>query len=471
MRLYQAHNSMPLICPLEARQHYSVSYDATLVQPISNLANAPATEGAKVRDGDYTVGNLIYTSNGRAYSLDGDDDSPVLLQPLPGYLVSNANAVNEDGTVVGSSYALDPTAPHAVLWNAATGRAADLGVGVATAINDGGQIVGYVNNQAVMYVKSGPKTVPDLGGLVSSASDINNRGIIVGTSDTRAGDSSVPYIYDGKKALAIGPTDPLLGNYVSGTGNAINDDNWAVGGSSLGAFIYRNGTTSLLKESVDTTSSSALDINNFGEIVGTATKLLSGNVAIVWSADGTATDLNKLVGDPTLQLFSAISIDDRGEILAVGQQGKTYGTFLLTPERARVSATGTLAITGTNGDDEISVAIKGSKYFVNVDDLVVNFPASRVKRISINGYDGDDVIAINSNITRTATIDAADGNDTVYGGSGNDIILGGDGNDVLIGNDGADSIDGGNGIDQADRDADDLLNNIESYYGPVSNRH
>lgn len=455
--------NLPQCVPLEQRRLCAI-YDASLIQPISN-ATALGSEGATMQDGGFVIGNLLYSSQSRGYALNGDDSSPVLLQPLAGTALSRAAGVNEGGLVAGSSVSSDASVSRAVVWNAATGRASDLGAGMATAINDSGYVVGSVNNQAVLYVRGGSRSLPDLGGAASVANDINNRNVVVGTSNLSDDSVAVPYIYDGRHVYAVGPAD-ITGRPVGGSGNAINNSGSVVGSSTLGAFVYQGGRTAVLDLPTDAISDAARDINDAGEIVGSAMSL-TGSIAVLWTTDGTATDLNTLVADSTVSLFSAVSIDDRGEILAYGQQGRTVGTFLLTPERAKVSATGTLNITGTGGDDDISVAIKGSKYRVSVDDLVINFVASRVKRLTINSYGGDDLIAINSNISRTAIVDASEGNDTVYGGSGADVLLGGNGNDVLIGNDGPDTLDGGAGYDTTDRDTNDYLTSIELVYGPA----
>jgi Ca2+-binding RTX toxin-like protein len=79
-----------------------------------------------------------------------------------------------------------------------------------------------------------------------------------------------------------------------------------------------------------------------------------------------------------------------------------------------------------------------------------------VNSIVINGFGGNDTIAIDSGVSLPGVINGGDGNDSITGGTGNDTIDGGagsdtitggaSGNDSLLGGDGNDTIDGGSGL-------------------------
>ncbi len=80
--------------------------------------------------------------------------------------------------------------------------------------------------------------------------------------------------------------------------------------------------------------------------------------------------------------------------------------------------------------------------------LVQSRPASKVRRIIINGGKGDDTITVDTGgKSIPATLNGGDGDDTLTGGDGNDRLNGGNGNDTLNGGGGNDALYGGNGDD------------------------
>ncbi|WP_419756917.1 putative Ig domain-containing protein [Anabaena sp. FACHB-595] len=103
-------------------------------------------------------------------------------------------------------------------------------------------------------------------------------------------------------------------------------------------------------------------------------------------------------------------------------------------------------ITGGYGDDNITVTMNNSKFFINMKgDEPVN-----------NAQGGNDVITLLGSY-QNAIVDLGGGDDTfiggngsdnVSGGAGNDTIFGFGGNDNLTGNDGDDILVGGSGNDR-----------------------
>jgi len=115
---------------------------------------------------------------------------------------------------------------------------------------------------------------------------------------------------------------------------------------------------------------------------------------------------------------------------------------------------GVLGINGDADDDVISVWTKGSYLRVVRNGVVKNFWAYDVQSIEIYGYDGHDLISVN-----TRSIPAY-----VLGGAGNDTLLGGDENDNLVGGGGKDILDAGGGDDRLDGgDNNDILSGGEGY--------
>ena len=117
-----------------------------------------------------------------------------------GGVYNHPTAINDRGQVVGSSYLTASEERHAVLWEG--GKITDLGTlpsgdfSFAFGINNRGQVVGLSNSasgeaHAVLW-ENGKMT--DLGTLPggedfsSFASGINNRGQVVGNSSTASGE-------------------------------------------------------------------------------------------------------------------------------------------------------------------------------------------------------------------------------------------------------------------------------------------
>jgi Ca2+-binding RTX toxin-like protein len=114
---------------------------------------------------------------------------------------------------------------------------------------------------------------------------------------------------------------------------------------------------------------------------------------------------------------------------------------------ATLSTTGVLDITGTSGNDTLSVALSGTNVVVKLNTAAPqNFAASKVKAIHANAGIGNDRVTIGISLPG-AVIHGADGNDTITGGSGNDTLYGDNGNDSLLGGNGNDTMDGGAGND------------------------
>lgn len=105
----------------------------------------------------------------------------------------------------------------------------------------------------------------------------------------------------------------------------------------------------------------------------------------------------------------------------------------------------TLVIQADAGGDEINVTINNGQITVAGETGVFN--ASRLREIKVVGSDGDDHLAVSSDINIRTRMYGFGGNDTLSGGSGQDVLYGGDGDDHIYGNSGNDYLRGGNGND------------------------
>jgi Ca2+-binding RTX toxin-like protein len=114
---------------------------------------------------------------------------------------------------------------------------------------------------------------------------------------------------------------------------------------------------------------------------------------------------------------------------------------------------GELRVIGTDGNDTIVVSLHpgdATQLDVSLNGATSSFAVGAVRRIRIDGRDGNDNIRIdesNGKISIPARLSGGKGDDTLVGGSANDRIDGDDGNDTLDGRDGNDQVRGDRGND------------------------
>jgi len=194
---------------------------------------------------------------------------------------SEALVINDHGQVAGNSDTRvkgidgEPVG-HAFLWQ--KGKIRDLGTlpgrpdSWPQAINDRGQIVGYAQTKvkykqgepeghAFLWEKGRMRDLGTLGGLESGASDINERGQIVGGADVRGGDEHA-FLWQAGKMRDLGV----------GTAVDINDRGEIVGWSEVGGFehavLWQDGKRHDLGTLPGGWWSRAVAINERSEIVG-----------------------------------------------------------------------------------------------------------------------------------------------------------------------------------------------------------
>jgi probable HAF family extracellular repeat protein len=236
------------------------------------------------------------------------------------------------------------------------------------AVNSNARAVGWRSNSIVpISFESGIAT--DLRPFLARANDINDAGLICGSSQDKA------CIYDpGNTTTKM--IDPLPGD-TRGAAHVINQAGEVAGFSARepghGRAFFHDGTTSRdlgqdyevrglndrritcgtlhrpnggaaicdAAESVPTvvtlpvpagfTGGRANAINNHGLVVGGCSRNQGPDSAYL-HVGGTSVDLNTLIADPDWHLESAQDINDAGQIVGYGQyKGDTSG-FLLTPD-------------------------------------------------------------------------------------------------------------------------------------------
>lgn len=246
---------------------------------------------------------------------------------------SHAFAINDGGDIVGDADAPDPNAPgqfftRPAVWRAGAAAPEPLDglgghFGGATAINQGGVIVGY---SAVVGDFPPPQAIPDHaflydpadgsttdlgtlpGGINSEAYGVNDRGWVVGTAET--------------------PTGPTH------------------------AFLYRDGHMSDLG-TLAGGQSFASGINNDGLVVGDALVAAGDHHAFLYDGQRMR-DLNDLI-DPAAgwTLEYATAVNGSGLITGVGTVGGAEHAYLLTPlpppPRPTVRVTGFSIVNAATG--------------------------------------------------------------------------------------------------------------------------
>lgn len=240
-----------------------------------------------------------------------------------------AAACQDQGEVAGPSETAGPVAPQSsVVVLDYTDIGAPLGGtrGRAFAVNDLGEIVGGSERPSggtLFPFRWVNGTVQDLGD--GSALDLNGSGVVVGR---RGPPGSVEAVFwndvtDGGTLapVSVGPLEVLAGQEA----NALNDRGEIVGradvtgefGTSVLALYWASAeatTPTVLGDLGGVRRSTALDINNRGQIVGLSNDGV-GSVPVAWSAtDAQPQPLQPLPGGFTLGGV-ALGINDLGQIV------------------------------------------------------------------------------------------------------------------------------------------------------------
>jgi len=224
----------------------------------------------------------------------------------------------------------------------------ELGKGViGIAINDNSQVVGsYVTTDGKEHAfVQANGILNDLGTLDKSdysiAYDVNNCGQIVGESNGHAFVSSAGFMKD------LG--DNIVAKSINDSGQITGNHRVVINGIEYQHAFIADANNIKDLGTLGGTESTANKINATGQVVGSS-QTVRGDLHAFTTIDGVMSDLNSLIDPKTLTdpftidpltsaplvldltLQNAISINDKGEVLAAGYSAKgRYHTFLLVP--------------------------------------------------------------------------------------------------------------------------------------------
>jgi probable HAF family extracellular repeat protein len=406
----------------------------------------------------------------------------------------------------------------------------------AVAVNDSGTIVGSSVNASARergFVYD-PATetmdeLPTLNGGHAVANDINNNGLVVGTAYSHTINCISPpgfcpididhgYLYDTSTdeivdLFDVGVGIPPVGGISGSAATAVNDAGLVVGNVrtltpplnlSLTAFAYDSATGTVTDLGAYGLNE-ASDVNENGLVVGVS----NGHAAVVDLSTGTLTDLGTFGGSSSsaeaisdnglvvgraqvdgniafhafvYELATGVMVDigtfdapgaPNSEAYGVNESGIVVGLSATSTDHvafAYDTATGELLDLGPLGTSSVLRA-----HDINESGVTVGFglgpttafrttvgldrPACTITGSFgddvLNGTSGDDVIC---GLAGNDTIQGRGGNDTIVGGPGDDVLWGGSGDDEIAGGPGADFVSGGTGHDGLDGgDGDDVM--------------
>jgi probable HAF family extracellular repeat protein len=226
--------------------------------------------------------------------------------------------------------------------------------GQASAINNRGQIVGISETTVldtgcppskpgktispVLWEKGEVRALPTVAGDPEGfVQVINDRGQAVGSSGTCTNIATHAVLWENDTAFQL----PDLGRTGSDA-YAINDHGQIVGyvqspdGTTIFAAIWQHGGVTSIPTLPGDSAAFATGINNRGQVVGSTFNSTGWSHGFI-SQDGVMTDLNTLIpGDSNLFIIAASNINERGQISGMAtvmsgpDEGKIHA-FLATP--------------------------------------------------------------------------------------------------------------------------------------------
>jgi uncharacterized membrane protein len=249
-----------------------------------------------------------------------------------GFTAAEPPAMNRSGDIVGTLNREGSPRPFAFRYSGARLTLLSDDPSKAVAVADSGDVAGENAHQLVLWRKG--KAVA-LGGCCGGAvHGINQHGEIVGQLNDKEGRYGA-FLWDGHKLRTITPPEGTMSSAI-----AINDSGYVLLQSFTpnAVFLWHNGKLSPVQLANDV-ANQPLALNNCEVIVGEFGAASDFYHAFVWDEKNGQRDLNTLIDAKSgWTLESAVDINDRGEIIGIGDHGNDQDAgFLLVPDRQNVN--------------------------------------------------------------------------------------------------------------------------------------
>lgn len=297
-------------------------YDGHVVRDLGTLGGPVVTIAALNDAGQVAGTSRISATSTVEHAFRWSKETGMVKLAPPEVLSSSASDINSRGWVAGSARfrGEQPDASRAFRWAPRTGM---VGLGALElergsygwALNDAGTVVGSSASRAVQWPGTSPVPL-ESGGWFGYASDINNAGQAAGTAGPPGSNRAALWTpQDG--LVDLGLRTRSYAQKISANGLVIGIAYPGTGGPQGFVWCRENGLVMFGRNAL-TSSASARDLNNLGQVVGS----LEGR-AFVWTRAEGVVDLNTRIpgAPPELVLREASAISDNGTIVAESNTG------------------------------------------------------------------------------------------------------------------------------------------------------